>query len=103
MSKKNGSGFELTYSFEYNGHKDERYFFEVPFDKFCEAIRHYFDEQLVTLDGTDNAIWNSIVGFGEDALDTIFYDQEEWLTKECQEMAFEEFKDYIEYYLEDDE
>lgn len=103
MGKKNGTGFELTYSFEYKGHKDDSYFFEVPFEKFCDAIRHYFDARLVTLGGIDNAIWNAVVELGDDVLDTIFYDQEEWLKKECEEMAFEEFKDYLEIYNDDDE
>lgn len=33
----------------------------VPFEVFVEAIRQYFDDGLVTIDGTDNAIWNRFV------------------------------------------
>lgn len=33
----------------------------IPFETFIAAVRKYFDARLVTIDGTDSAIWNSLV------------------------------------------
>lgn len=100
---KNSSGFEVTYhDFEYNGYKDDYFFYDVPFDIFCDGIRKYFDDKLVTLDGTDNAIWNTMVELGEDTLQNIFDAMEDWFTEQCRDGAYEEFKEYVEDYLSEE-
>lgn len=104
MAKKNGSGFEVEYKdFKYKGYHEDYFFYEIPFEKFCDGIRKYFDDRLVTLDGTNTAIWNTLVEFGEDALDTIFDELEDWFKEECKEDAYEEFKDYVDYFVDDED
>ena len=102
MAKKNLSGYELDYHFEYGGFK-ELYSYEVPFEDYCEAIRNHFSIRLVGLDGTDNNIWKAVADFGQNALDNIFDEQQDWLLERCRNKAFSEFQDYVEYFLEENE
>ena len=99
---KSRSGYSIWYEFEYEGYKED-FSYDIPFEVMCNAIRKYFDDNMVNLDGTDTDIWNTIVTFGSDALDTIFEEEEDWLKEQCENEAFEEFKDYVEYYIKDDE
>jgi len=97
--KKNKSGFEVLFDeFEYKGHKSH-YFYEIPFEKFIEGVRVYFDNQMVTLDGTDNAVWNALVQF-PDIFDTVEYEMEDWFKEHCREDAFEEYKEQVEEDIE---
>lgn len=100
---KSNTGFEIGYSFAYNGYEDDSYYWEVTDEAFCNAVRSYFDKKGITLDGTDNAIWNAIAFLGDEAMESIFQDQEEWLKEKCRDIAFEDFKDYVDYYIGDDE
>lgn len=102
MTKKNLSGYELDYHFEYKGFR-ELYSYEVPFEDYCEAIRNHFSIRLVGLDGTNNNIWKAMADFGEDVLDDIFEEQKDWLSERCKDKAFNEFQDYVEYYIGDEE
>jgi hypothetical protein len=50
----------MDVEFENDG-KKETVSVWVPFETFMTAVRKYFDVRLVTVDGTDSAIWNSLV------------------------------------------
>ena len=80
--------------FEYKGHKSH-FFYDIPFEDFVEAIRVWFDEQLITIDGTDNAIWNAFVGV-DDFFEEIEFRMAEWFREHCKEDAFEEYKEKVE-------
>lgn len=99
----NKSGYEINYSFEYKGYKDDYYFYSIPYSTLCEAIRNYFSQNSVDIDGTNNAIWNSLINLGEDVIESIVNDQQEWLEEKCREQAFEDFKDEVEELLSDNE
>lgn len=60
--KKDRTSIEMVVTFTYPG-DEEKYteFVDIPFPIVIEALRKYFDNNLVTLDGTDNAIWNTFV------------------------------------------
>lgn len=104
MARNNKSGFGFWYdNFEYKGHVED-YYYDIPFEKFCDAIRNYFNSKFVTIDGTDGDIYRVIYSFsGEDGLENIFEDQEARLKEELLDDAYEEYKDYIEYYYSDEE
>ena len=89
----------IYYEFEYKSIKED-FSYEVPFEKQIEAIRKYFDNQLVTLDGTDNDIWNALVDL--DCIDTILDTMEDWLYEQCKEMAYEDYQDYVDWYYDDE-
>jgi len=96
---KNKSGYDVDYNFEYKGH-EENYLYEIPFETFMEGVVKYFDNQMVTIDGKDNDVWNALVDL--DCLDNIFEAMEDWFKEKCQDAAYEEYKDYIEWYYEED-
>lgn len=50
----------MDVEFEKDGRKDSVSVW-IPFDTFMGAVRKYFDARLVTLDGTDSAVWNALV------------------------------------------
>lgn len=91
--------YYIYYKFEYRGYT-ENYSYEIPFEKKIEAIRQYFDDRLVTLDGTDNAVWNSLVDF-DGLIDDILDEMEDWLYYECKDAAYEEFKEYVDDNFDD--
>ena len=101
MAKK--TGYYIDYDFEYKGHKETDWDYELSFEELMKGIRKYFDDQLVNMDGTDTAVWNALVGLGEGIIDYIIDEMEEYLIEECKESAYEEFKDYIDWYYDDDE
>ena len=96
---KNKSGYDVDYKFEYRG-MEERYYYDIPFETFVEAIRAYFDSQMVTIDGKDNDVWNVCASL--EILDDIYDAMEDWLKERCEKDAYEEYKDYIEWYYEDE-
>ena len=98
---KNKSGYSLIYEdFEYQG-INEMFSYEIPLDLFVDGVKTYFDNQMITLDGKDTDIWNI---FNElDCLDTIFSIMEDWLKDYCKDYAYDEYKDYIDWYYDDEE
>ena len=96
------TNYSILYEFEYKGNK-ESFDYDIPFDIFVNGIRKFFSNNLVDLDGTDNAIWNSFAELGEDALDNLFYAMEDWFKAECAEAAEEEFLEWAHDYLDDEE
>lgn len=102
MSKKNETGYTLDYDdFEYRGYKERYYMYDVPFDDLMAAIREYFDNQLITLDGTDTSVFNALAEL--ECIDNIFDAMEDWLHDRCKEDAYEEFKEWVDYYFDSDE
>lgn len=101
MSKK--SGYYINYDFKYKGHREPYWDYELSFEELMKGIRKYFDDQLVNMDGTDTAVWNALVGLGEGIVDNIIEVMEKYLKEECKESAYEEFKDYVDWYYDDDE
>ena len=92
--KNNKTNYEVLFdNFEYKGHKSH-YFYEIPFDTFINAVRAWFDQQMITLDGKDNDIWNALVS--TDLFDTIEYEMKDWFLEHCKEDAFEEYKEKVE-------
>lgn len=99
MARNDKTKYDILYDeFDYKGHKSH-YFYDIPFDDFVEGIREYFNQNLVTIDGTDNAIWNSFVGV-EDFMDFIVNEMEEWFKDRCKDDAFEEYKEKVEEDIE---
>ena len=100
--RKDKTPYSIIYEgFEYNGYQEKYYNYEIPFDALIEGIRTYFDNQLIKLDGTDNAIWNAFIDL--DCLDIIVDTMEDWFLDYCKEDAYEEFKEYVEEWVENDE
>ena len=97
---KNKSGYYVYIPCEYKGHKED-YCYDIPYEKFMEGVREYFDNQFVTLDGKDNDVWNVLVDL--ECLDAIFEAMEDWFEEHCKEEAQEEFEDYVELYYDDEE
>lgn len=95
MRKSNRVSMLMEVTFKYG---DEEFKEEVwiPFPIFVEAVRKLFDSKLVSLDGTDNAIWNLLVDL--DCLDTLEDNSD--IQEYCKELykgsAFEE-EDYLEW------
>lgn len=58
----------MDVEFETNGHRESTSVW-IPFEIFMSALREYFDRRLVTVDGTDSAVWNAMLGCG--ALDAL--------------------------------
>ena len=100
MGLKDKTNFSLDYDFSYNGY-DDSYSYDVPFDLFMKCVREYFSGKGVELDGTDNAIWNCLVDF-DDVLYNIAEEMEEYLKELCKDFAYEEFKEFVEEYIEED-
>ena len=63
----------MDVEFEKDGRK-ETVCVWVPFETFMSAVREYFDRRLVTVDGTDSAVWNALVDCG--AVDALMDDDE---------------------------
>lgn len=84
---------EVTFNYGDESFKEEVY---IPFPIFIEAVRKFFDSRMVTLDGTDNAIWNMLVDL--DCLDSL--EDNEDIQKYCKEFyagsEFEE-EDYADW------
>lgn len=96
---KDKTNYNVYYDFSYKGISED-YSYDIPFKSFMDAVRAYFDNQLIVLDGTNNAIWNALSDL--EVLDTIFDVMEDWLKDECEEDAYEEFKEYVEYFYGDE-
>ncbi len=92
--------YSIYYKFNYNGHEED-YDYEVPFEYLIDAIRTYFDNQLITLDGKDNDVYNALLDL--DCLDAIFDAMEDWLYDYCKEDAYEKYKEYIDWYYGDED
>lgn len=58
--KKDRVNMLIDVEFEYEGHKEKESVW-VPYPIYVEAIRKTFEDGLVSIDGTDNAIWNMFV------------------------------------------
>ena len=96
--KNDRTEYEVLYKdFDYKGHKSH-YFYEIPFDKFMEGVRAYFDNQMINIDGKDNDVWNALVDL--ECLDNLFYAMEDWFEEHCREAAFEEYKEVVEEDIE---
>ena len=61
---KIGESIEFTFVNEYTG-EEERYDYYLDSDDMVIAIREYADFYGVTLDGTDNAVWNLFVSLDQ--------------------------------------
>jgi DNA-binding ferritin-like protein (Dps family) len=69
----NKTNYYMTFIFDYKDEK-QHYSWDLSFSALVDAIRTYFDSRNVTLDGTDNAIWE-IVGVDLEAnIDKILED-----------------------------
>lgn len=97
---KNKSGYDVYYDFEYRGHK-EPFDYDIPFETFMKGVVKYFDDNMVTLDGKDTDVWNIL--YELDCLDEIFDKMEDWFKEHCKEDAYEEYKEYIDWYYDEDE
>ena len=98
---KNKSGYDIYFEdFEYKGIKDELFSYDIPYEKFMDGVRAYFDNQFVTIDVKDNDIWNALVDLN--VLDDIFEAMKDWFKEHCREDAYEEYKDYVEWYYDED-
>lgn len=101
--KKRETNYSIWYDgLEYKGHKED-FDYSVTFDDLMSAIRKYFDNQLVTLDGTDTSVWNAFIDLGEEVIDVIFDTMEDWLKEQCKEKAQEEFEEYIDWYYDEED
>lgn len=58
--KKNRTDMFMEVTFKY-GDKEFEEDVYIPFPIFMEAFRRFCDGKLVTVDGTDNAVWNLLV------------------------------------------
>ena len=97
---KSKSGYTILYKgFDYKGRVDE-WDYEIPFETFMDAVRKYFQNQLVTIDGTDNAIWNVLMDLGDYVLDDIFDTMEDWLREKCANDAYEEYAEWVDWYYD---
>ena len=101
ITHKSETPYTLMYEFEYKGH-NERFTYDVRFADLMDAIRQYFDNQLVILDGTDTNVYNALSEL-EDAIDNIFDTMEDWLKEHCKEKAYEDYKEYIDWYYDEEE
>ena len=99
--KKDRLSMFLEVTFKYPG--DEQEYSEdvyLPFPIFIEAFRKWADSNMVTIDGTDNAVWNFLADL--DCLDNL--EDNEELMSICRELykgsSFEEedYEDWIEDY-----
>lgn len=101
--KPRETNYTLWYEdLEYKGHV-ENFSYDVTFDDLMKAIRKYFENQLVNLDGTNTDVYNALVDLGDDVIDNIFDTMEEWLKEQCQEEAQEAYQEYVDWYYEDTE
>jgi hypothetical protein len=88
MSTKNKTNYYMTFEFDYQGEK-QQYDWNMSFEAVCLAIRTYFDHNLVTLDGTDGAIWNLLLSdLNVDIFDLLEKDY-------VVDIVFSKFKDEI--------
>lgn len=101
MAKK--TGYYIDYDFEHKGHEDKYYDYELSFEEVMKGIRKYFDNQIVTLDGTDTAVWNALVVLGDDIIDNILDEVMDYLKEECKDNAYEEYKEYVDWYYDEDD
>lgn len=79
--KKNRISMFMDATFKYGDEEFETSVY-IPFPIFVEAFRRYCDGKFVTIDATDNAIWNLLVDLN--CLDSLESDEE--LQKLCQEL-----------------
>ena len=96
---KNKSGYDVSYVFEYRCIQD-RYYYDIPFETFMEGLVKYFDNQMITIDGKDNDVWNAFADL--EVLDNIYDAMEDWFKERCEKDAYEEFKEYVEWEYEDE-
>lgn len=73
----------MTVTFKYKDDNEEHEeSVWIPYPIFMDAIRKYFESNMVTLDGTDTAIWNMLVEL--DCLD--FLEDNETVMEYCREL-----------------
>lgn len=103
MSKENGSGYSVYIKgpFEYRGHVEDVWDYELTGDELMSGIREYFDKRLVNLDGTDSAIFNTLSELN--VLDDIIDEMEDWYKEQFAEKAKEDFLDWASWYYDDEE
>ena len=93
--KKNRVSMFMEVTFKY-GDKEFKEDVYIPFPIFIEAVRKLFGSNMVSLDGTDNAIWNILVDL--ECLDNL--ENNEYIQEYCKELykgsEFEE-EDYEEW------
>ena len=61
MKNRTNMFMEVTFKYGDEEFKEDVY---VPFPILMEALRKWADSNMVTLDGTDNAVWNLLVDLG---------------------------------------
>lgn len=64
----NDTGYYMDVVFTHNG-KEVKDMVEIPYEVFIKGVKVYFDKRHITIDGADNAIWNTLHSL--DVLDTI--------------------------------
>ena len=104
LESSKSSRYLVDFDFTYPGEQEsESYSFWIPERLVIEAVRRWFSDREVEIDGTDNHIWN-ICGdlaevFGKDdsrwnnLMDAAIEDQEDWIKEQCKDEAWEEFVD----------
>lgn len=92
----------VNFTYPGEGGETEEAFVYVPYPICIEALRKFFASNLVTLDGKDNDIWNTLIDLGLDMLD--LEDNDEFISickelyagSEFEEEDFEDWKDSYE-------
>ena len=87
-------------NFDWKEHQEESWAYELTFEDKMAAIRAYFDNFMVNIDGKDNDVWNVLVDLG--VIDDILDSMEDWLIDYCKDEAFDAYKEYVEWYYDED-
>ena len=100
--KKDRVDILMDVEFKYGEDKQEVTVY-IPFPIFIQAVKRFSNlNNMVELDGTDNAIWNLLVDFGcidnlENNEEIISYCKELYQGTSFEEEDYEEWKDDYEY------
>lgn len=109
------SRYDVEFDFKYPGEEEsESYFYYIPEALVIEAVRKWFSNHEVELDGTDNHVWNICGDLAEvfskdsEGLNDLMYEaineNEEWIKEQCKEDAWDEFvEDWKSRHEEEDE
>lgn len=100
IMKKGETSYRLYYHFTYEDYEDD-YDYTVTFDDLMKAIRKYFDNFMINIDGKDSDVYNALNDLG--CIDEIFDIMENWLHDECEEKALEEYQDWVDWYYDEEE
>ena len=98
------TNYDVEFEFTYPGEEEsETYFYSLPENIVIEAVRRWFSNHEVDIDGTDNHVWNlcgdlaEVFGKEGRSLNDLMYqaveDEQEWIKEQCKDDAFEQFID----------